>query len=65
MEDELVIGDPFEHGVNGLFLDDDFNNMMTSLGMNKYLKESSEEFIHDAAVIESVAEVIKNRKITN
>jgi predicted transcriptional regulator len=63
IDDEIIIGDPFEHGVNGLFMDDDFCNLMDSIGINKSLYDEDVEFISELPEVETIQEAIENRKI--
>ena len=64
INDEIIIGNPFEHGVNGLFLDDDFSNLMDSIGVKNSIYDQSEESSEETTDFKSIKELIEKREIT-
>lgn len=62
-EDIIVVGDPFEHKINGLFLDDDFENFIESIGITSDYEEHSTNVELKKSIL-TPKEVIESRKIT-
>ena len=63
-DDMIVIGNPFEHGINGLFLDDDFLNFMDSIGVSSDIEENIDESRINDKNIQSARDIITIRGIT-
>lgn len=63
-DDTILIGNPFEHGISGLFMDDDFANLMESIGLYQEAESITYESDQVKGHIFTLEEIIKQREIT-
>ncbi|MDR2822649.1 MAG: DUF4433 domain-containing protein [Acholeplasmatales bacterium] len=63
-DETIIFGDPSEHGISGLYLDDDFINTMESIGSDSKLIDQDSSEVYSKTSEIPVKKVIKNRNIT-
>jgi len=61
----ILIGNPFEHKINGLFMDDDYLNTMDSLGIETEVEDDDMSPKMKSVKEDNSKETIKNRNISS
>jgi hypothetical protein len=61
----LLIGSPFEHKINGYFMDDDYLNTMDSLGIETEVEDNQNDIEESEVKEHNAREIIKKRQITS
>ena len=61
----IVIGSPFEHKINGLFMDDDYLNTMDSLGIETEVEDDDKSQLIKSLKADNSQEIIKKRTISS
>jgi hypothetical protein len=59
----ILIGNPFEHKINGLFMDDDYLNTMDSLGIETEVEDEEYSQSIQSLKADNSQEIIKKRSI--